>query len=103
MSTQLRWLRRAAKHLDNIYEYLAPKNEQAAIKLYNEILDTADILTQFPLAGKVEPVLEDCPKCYRSIVACKHYKLIYRVEKDVVKIAAVWDCRQDTYKLKNII
>lgn len=103
MSAKLRWLKRAVKHLDDIYEYLEPKNERAAVKLYNEILDTADVLMQFPLAGKMEPVLEDNPKCYRSIVASKHYKLIYRVDKDIVKIVAVWDCRQDTVRLKKML
>lgn len=89
MSAELRWLKRAVKHLDDIYEYLAVRNEQAAVKLYNEILDTADVLMQFPLAGKVEPALEDNPKCYRSLVVSKHYKLIYRVDREVVKIVAV--------------
>lgn len=89
MSAELRWLKRAVKHLDDIYEYLAVRNEQAAVKLYNEILDTTDVLMQFPLAGKVEPALEDNPKCYRSLVVSKHYKLIYRVDREVVKIVAV--------------
>ncbi len=88
---KLRWMKRAVKHLDTIYDFLAKKNEQAAIKVYNEFLDTADT------------VLKENPKNYRSLVACKHYKLIYRIEKNIIKIVAVWDCRQNPKKLKRII
>ena len=76
---KLRWMKRAVKHLDTIYDFLAKKNEQAAIKVYNEFLDTADTLLTFP------------------------YKLIYRIEKNIIKIVAVWDCRQNPKKLKRII
>ena len=100
---KLRWMKRAVKHLDTIYDFLAKKNEQAAIKVYNEFLDTADTLLTFPLAGKEEDVLKENPKNYRSLVACKHYKLIYRIEKNIIKIVAVWDCRQNLKKLKRII
>lgn len=47
--------------------------------------------------------LKDNPMIYRSLVACKHYKLIYRVEKNIIKIVAVWDCRQNPKKLKRVI
>lgn len=96
-------MKRAVKHLDTVYDFLAKKNEQAAIKVYNELLDTADTLLTFPLAGKEEDVLIDNPKNYRSLVTCKHYKLIYRIEKDIIKIVAVWDCRQNPKKLKRVI
>ena len=58
---KLRWMKRAVKHLDTIYDFLAKKNEQAAIKVYNEFLDTADTLLTFPLAGKEEDVLKENP------------------------------------------
>ncbi|WP_455640094.1 type II toxin-antitoxin system RelE/ParE family toxin [Parabacteroides sp.] len=103
MQIELRWMKRAVKHLNVIYDFLAEKDEQAAIKVYNDLLDSADTLLIFPLAGKTEEVLKDNPRGYRSLVVCKHYKLIYRVEKHIVKIVAVWDCRQNPKKLKSIL
>lgn len=100
---RLRWMKRAAKHLDNIYNFLAKQNENAAIKIYNELLDSADILLTFPMAGIEEETLKNNPKNYRSLVVCKHYKLIYRIEKNIIKIVAVWDCRQNPEKLKRVI
>lgn len=34
--------------------------------------------------------------------AGKHYKIIYRLENNIIKIVAVWDCRQDSHKLKDM-
>lgn len=101
MQVKLRWMRRAVKHLDAIYDFLAKKDEQAAIKVYNDLLDSADTLLTFSLAGKVEEELKDNLKEYRTLVVCKHYKLVYRVEKQIIKIVAVWDCRQNPTKLKS--
>ena len=101
MLAEVRWEKRAGKHLEDIYDYLSAKSEQAAARCYNELLDFAEILREFPLAGKVEPALQDNPKCYRSLVACKHYKIIYRIDSNIVKIVAIWDCRQDSRKLRN--
>lgn len=99
---KLRWMKRAAKHLDSIYDYLAKQNEHAAIKVYNELLDSAETLLTFPMAGKEECALKDNPKKYRSLVVNKHYKLIYRIESNIIKIVAVWDCRQSPKKLKSL-
>jgi hypothetical protein len=30
----------------------------------------------------------------------KHYKVIYYVEKNVIYIATIWDCRQNPVKLR---
>ena len=103
MQIELRWMKRAVKHLNTIYDFLAEKDEQAAIKVYNDLLDSADTLLTFPMAGKIEEALKDSSKDYRSLVVCKHYKLVYRVENHIVKIVAVWDCRQNPKKLKRMI
>lgn len=100
---RLQWMKRAVKHLDAIDDFLAKQSEQAAIKVYNELLDSADTLLTFPLAGKEEEALKDNPRNYRSLVTCKHYKLIYRIEKNIIKIVAVWDCRQNPKRLKEVI
>ena len=96
-------MKQAGKHLDTIYAYLAEKSVKAATDTYNELIDTADTLLTFPQAGKIETVLEDCSHCYRSFVVCKHYKLIYRIDKEIIKIVAVWDCRQNPNRLNKLI
>lgn len=100
---KLKWLKRAGMHLEAIYTYLARENERAAVEMYNKLIDAADTLLIFPEAGKIEPLLRGKPKVYRSLVACRHYKLVYRIEKETIKIVAVWDCRRSPDKLKKMI
>jgi mRNA-degrading endonuclease RelE of RelBE toxin-antitoxin system len=49
----------------------------------------------------IEPILSDLPKTYRTFVVGDNYKIIYYIDNDKnnVKIATVWDCRQDDKKL----
>ena len=50
----------------------------------------------------IESLLEDRDKVYRALVVDK-YKIVYYVENNIIYIAAVWDCRQNTEKLKKRI
>ncbi|MBC8603771.1 type II toxin-antitoxin system RelE/ParE family toxin [Parabacteroides acidifaciens] len=98
----IKWLPQAMALLDNIYDYYSEKSQTAAIRLYNNILDSAEPLRTFPNAGPVEPLLEEYKDGFRSIVAEKHYKLIYTVKEELVEIHAVWDCRQEGWRLKEM-
>lgn len=98
MVTNLIWLPTARKHLKQIYKFLAMKNERAAIKNHNRLLDATLPLASFPLMGTAEPLLENKEKTYRFLVSGK-YKIIYYHEKETVYIAAVWDCRRNTSRL----
>lgn len=96
-------MNQAGKHLDAIHAFLSEKSVKAATDTYNELIDAADILLTFPQAGKIEAALEESTQCYRSLVVCKHYKLIYRIDKETIKIMAVWDCRQNPNRLNKLI
>lgn len=103
MVTKLEWSAKAQTNLNKIFIFYKKKSEQAAIKLFNKLLDAADTLLIFPEAGKVEPMPGDISTCYRSLVVEKHFKLIYFVEKDTVRIAAVWDCRRNPSAFRRFV
>lgn len=65
----------------------------------NSIIDEAEVLRKFPEAGILEGFLTHRPEQFRSLLANKHYKLIYTVERDDVVIHAVWDCRRNPDEL----
>lgn len=102
MQMRLKWLPQAIALLDKIYDFYATKSEQAASKLYNRLLDSANPLKIFPQAGIVEPLIQEYNKCFRSLAVEKHYKLIYTITDDLIEIHAIWDCRQEENKLKDI-
>lgn len=102
MPTRLKWLPQAITLLENIYDYISKKSERSAVCVYNRIIDSANPLKTFPYAGSIEPLLEDFPQNFRSLVVEKHYKLIYTISNDLIEIHAIWDCRQDDWKLKEM-
>ncbi|MDO5664899.1 MAG: type II toxin-antitoxin system RelE/ParE family toxin [Bacteroidia bacterium] len=94
------WLPTAQKHLHAIYNWLAERSETAATRLFNDILNETERLTDFPEIAKKEPILKDFTKEFRALVVRKNFKIIYYIQADKVYISAVWDCRQDPSKLQ---
>lgn len=101
MVNRIVWLPMSQRHLKRIYKFISKKNEQAAIKTHNKLLDATESLPQFPQMAPIEPLLEDCDKAYRALVVDK-YKILYYFENNTIYIAAVWDCRQSTKRLKKL-
>lgn len=50
--------------------------------------------------GQKEEYLEHLGKGHRYLVVEKHYKVIYRIENDIVYITDVFDTQQDQDKMK---
>ena len=95
---------KAVRALTEIYNYLADKNERAAVDVHNEIVDEIDRLVVYPQMAPVEPLLADEPEMFRSLLIRRRYKAVYVVENDVVTVVDIWDCFQnpDTLKQRTI-
>ncbi|WP_321330838.1 type II toxin-antitoxin system RelE/ParE family toxin [uncultured Bacteroides sp.] len=93
MEMRVIWMPQALEHLDAIFAFYEEKSETAARKIINNLLRSSELLATFPEAGPVEPLLASTGKGFRSFVADKNHKLIYHIEKDTIRIIAVWDCR----------
>jgi plasmid stabilization system protein ParE len=96
------WAIHAGKQLEDIYQFLKLVNEQAAVDVHNSILDEVEYLQDFPRMAAIEPLLRDFPQKYRSLIVKRTYKVIYYVKNDIIYISAIFDCRQDSQKLRNI-
>lgn len=103
MVTRLDWSAKARQNLNQIFVYYKKKSEQAAARLFNKILDEVETLLIFPEAGKRESFAEDMQICYRSLVVEKHFKLIYYIKNDAIRIVAVWDCRRNPASFRQFI
>lgn len=102
MQIVLKWLPQAINLLDEIYDFYSEKSIIAAARLYDNLLDSAETLKIFPYAGQKEPLLEEYKGCFRSLVVQKHFKLIYTVREELIEVHAVWDCRQEGWRLKEM-
>ena len=102
MQRKIAWSFNAIALLDNIYDFYKTKSQTAAISLFNKLVNSAEPLKTFPFAGPIEPLLEEYEGCFRSLVVEKHYKLIYTVREELIEIHAIWDCRQEGWRLKEM-
>ena len=99
---KLFWFSDAAADLDEIYDYYVTLNPQAAVMIYNSILDEAEILLTHPRIAPKEPLLEDLPEEYRSLVVAKgKYKLVYYIENDCIYVVQVFAYRRNPDILKS--
>ena len=102
MAIKVFWTQTALNNLEDIFEYHKFKTSALlAGKLVKRIVQTTILLQKSPELGRKEELLHHRKYEYRFIVE-GHYKIIYWLEDNYVKIAAVFDTRQDPGKIKNI-
>jgi len=88
--------------LEDIFNYYKNKaSKRVARKLVKQIIDRTIQLEQNPKSGPKEPLLSDRKFEYRYLVE-GNYKIIYWIEDNYIKIATVFDCRQNPIKMKDI-
>lgn len=103
MDLKVLWTETARNHLEDINNYYKIKASiKVAQKIINQIFDKTLTLEKQPLAGQIEFLLKHRKHEYRYLVQ-GNYKIIYWIEDNYVKIAAVFDCRQNPDKIKTTI
>jgi plasmid stabilization system protein ParE len=96
------WSEFAETQLDEIFDYYQKKaSARIAKKLVKGIINESKKLIKTPQIGQEETLLKERKIQYRYLVF-KKYKLIYSVdtENEFIKIADVFDTRQNPPKIK---
>jgi toxin ParE1/3/4 len=93
------WTKKAENHLIGIYAYYK-RNASAKVakSIKQSIFNKTEILQTHPKIGQTEELLKERTFEYRYLVE-SNYKIIYWIEKDIVNIAAVFDCRRNPTEL----
>ena len=99
------WADEAFRVWQDTIDYIVEEfGVQAAEKFYKKTEEWQDVLSSSPMAGKIEPLLNNRSHTYRSIVITKQNKLIYYIEAETIFIVDFWDTRcepkQQADKLK---
>lgn len=90
-----------AERYGKVVYFYAAKNREAAVRMYNGILDEVTILENNPKLGPIENTLKHRKKSYRYLVVSHgRFKALYFIENKEVYIAGIWNCRQDINKMK---
>lgn len=102
MGLRVFWTDTAKYQLEDIFDYYKLKASiKVAKKLVGEIVDKTLTLEKNPTVGQKEELLTKRKNEYRYLVE-GNYKIIYWIEENYVKIASVFDCRQNPKKIKSI-
>ena len=96
------WTDTARNQLEDIFGYYKEKTSlKYSRNLVIKLIDRTIQLENNPLGGPIEPLLQDRKFEYRYLVE-GNYKIIYWIEDNYVKIASIFDCRQNPIKMKKI-
>ncbi len=96
------WTDTARFQLEDIFNYYKDTaNIRVARKLVKQIIDRTIQLEKNPDSGPKEPLLSNRKFDYRYLVE-GNYKIIYWQQDNYIKIATVFDCRQNPEKMKSI-
>lgn len=104
MRLKIIWSVTAAERLDDIFSYYdSEAGEIIAKRIVSKILSDISYLSKQPFIGQVEPLLDNRNIKYRYLLT-GNYKTIYSVdeENNRVKIADIFDTRQNPKKMKSI-
>ena len=94
----------AEGHLEAAYNFRKETTSQrSAAELFNNLIDGIQILAEQPHLGRMEPLLEDAAISYRSLILLRDFKVIYHIDGQTIVIAAVYNCRQDPEKLREVV
>jgi len=98
-NTKIQWATEAREQWRKTASYILHEWGLSALRKFKE--NTEDIQNQiieFPSLGKVEPLLADRNRLYRSIVLTRQNKIIYYIQDDTVYIVGFWDTRREPKK-----
>ncbi|MDQ3020239.1 MAG: type II toxin-antitoxin system RelE/ParE family toxin [Bacteroidota bacterium] len=88
--------------MEGIFDYYKTKaNLNVASDIINKIVDSTILLQFQPKMGQVEELLKDRTNEYRYVIE-SNYKIIYWIEETNIKIASVFDCRQNPEKIQKV-
>ncbi|OUP08779.1 hypothetical protein B5F34_07875 [Mediterranea sp. An20] len=90
------WNAKATRQLNQLLAYAEQEFGRRVMQnIYHRLLSYEPLLAANPGMGRKEPLLAEHPEGFRSIVVHKYCKLVYHVEADTIRIAALWDTRRE--------
>jgi toxin ParE1/3/4 len=102
MEIKVFWTETALNNLEDIFEFYKYKaSVRVARRLVKGLIKSTLKLQESPQIGRKEELLSDRKFEYRFLVV-GNYKIIYWIENNYIKIATVFDCRQNPEKIKKL-
>ena len=91
----IKWASPALDDLDEIIEYISKTNSAYAIKVMDTVYEQVNKLNMFPERCRIVPELEKYGYLiYRQLIV-DYWKVIFKIEEDIVYIMLVIDGRRN--------
>ena len=95
---------KARQQLLTITDYYAEWGGLRSVeRLLDAIREKQERMRRYPESFPREPLLADRNIAYRSAIINDHYKMVYRIDLDIITISAFWDMRMHPVKLKKTL
>jgi len=92
----IEWSSRAKKDVEKIYFHLREKNSAATSqKIIAEISSGPEVII-FPEQYQYDDYVTDCRR-----IIIMNYKILYRVENEIISIVSVFDSRNNPLKMSS--
>ena len=96
---KIEWTSNAKEDLLNIIDYIKQDSIENARKVYEKIRGKAHSSNFFPFRGRVVPELQRKGiTIYRELIE-NPWRIMYKIENDIVYIMAIFDARQNVEEL----
>lgn len=94
------WSLQAKENLQKTSNYIRKEfGKKSKQKFLDEVLHVAVLLESNPYLGLIEPLLDEAPVEYRSIVVNHINKLVYFIHDNTLEIVVLWDTRREPKSL----
>lgn len=93
------WQTDARASFKQIARYIKRRfGHQARQSFMLKVKNTETMIKNYPNIGVIDPLYDDCPVAYRSVIINGLSKMVYRIEEETIHIVAFWDCRREPQK-----
>ena len=93
------WTEHAKEQKNQIANYIRKQfGTRYAAEFKNEVDQSVKRIMLHPNIGPFDPLFDNCPIHYRSIIINSLSKLVYYIDEDTIYIAAFWDTRREPQK-----
>ena len=90
------WDTEARAARNQVADYIGSRfGVKRKITFLQAVRETTKLLCDTPQIGSIDPLFADRPLTYRSVVIKGLSKMVYRIDGDIIYIAAFWDTRRE--------
>ena len=93
---KIKWVPEAKAPYRQVARYINTKfGRKARQEFMQRVKDTESLIKRSPNIGHIDPLYSDRAVAYRSVIINNLNKLVYRIDDDIIYIAAFWDTRRE--------